>query len=287
MFKMCNLRTNFHFLALLYFTFTAGGVNAAFSIPSHLSLHQVHLRNNDPSSSWCYAATVDPTKERVDNELAQESSFNFLATQVWPSARSASFFLEQYVDAVRIRSINNSIPRDNSDGNDSSSWKICELGCGPGLPSLVIAGLNLPQVHVIATDLDELALVLVNKAAKEQNFLNLVTERVDLTGDPNIIHKLNADLYVMSDVFENSAVAKGAAEITMKALDHGKRVWTFAQSDRAQREIYLQELEKLGAVKYGLVEWRATEDYANENADHLCMDQLILFDLDELTVNYG
>jgi len=218
------------------------------------SLHKVKLRNDD-SSPYCFAATVDPTKEAVDVK------YNFLATQVWPSARQASFALEKYVDR---------------------SWRVCEFGCGPALPSLVMASMGLPQV--IATDLDMVALDMVEKAAKEQGFDNLVTKRVDLTAAPeSILAEINADLYIMSDVFENGAVAKGAASYTMKALNSGARVWTFAQSDRAQREIYLKELEKLGAKKYGPVAWEMND----LSSDNISDEMLLLFDLDEVNVSYG
>jgi len=162
-----------------------------------------------------------------------------------------------------------------------TSWTVCELGCGPALPSLVLAGLGLPLV--IATDLDELALDMVTKAAQEQGFDNLKTKCVDLTGNTDVLDQINADLYVMSDVFENGHVAKGAARMTMKALISGSRVWIFAQSDRAQREIFREELKNLGADKYGTIGWLMNE---SDNVE-LCSDQLLLFDLDEVTVNYG
>ena len=186
--------------------------------------------------------------------------YNFLATQVWPSARQASFVLEEYVDP---------------------KWTVCELGCGPALPSLVLAGLGLPRI--IATDLDLLALSMVETAADEQGYHNLETKCVDLTGNVQILDEIHADLYVMSDVFENSIVAKGAAKMTLKALESGSKVWTFAQSDRAQRDVYVQELKRLGASKFGVIEWRMSDDRSID----LHNNQIALLDLDELTINYG
>ena len=69
----------------------------------------------------------------------------------------------------------------------------------------------------------------------------------------------------------------------MKALEAGARVWTFAQSDRAQREIYLKELENLGAKKYGLVAWEMND----LSSDNISDEMLLLFDLDEVNVSYG
>ena len=250
------LRVPSNSLMLLLFIFgmTLSSTIALVSPLAGFSLHKVKLRNND-SSPYCFAATVDPTKETVDIK------YNFLATQVWPSARQASFVLEKYVDR---------------------SWKVCEFGCGPALPSLVMAGLGLPKVF--ATDLDMVALNMVEKAANEQGFDNLVTKRVDLTAEPeNILKSINADLYLMSDVFENGAVAQGAALFTIKALEAGSRVWTFAQSDRAQRDIYLKELEILGAEKYGSITWKM----ADLSSDNVPDEMLLLFDLDEVNVNYG
>jgi predicted nicotinamide N-methyase len=241
-------------LSIFIFLMSLSSALALVSPLTGFSLHKVKLRNND-SSPYCFAATVDPTKEAVDIK------YNFLATQVWPSARQASFVLEKYVDR---------------------SWVVCEFGCGPALPSLIMAGLDLPKV--IATDLDMVALDMVEKAANEQGFDNLVTMRVDLTAAPeSILEKVNADLYIMSDVFENGAVAKGAALFTIRALEAGSRVWTFAQSDRAQREVYLRELECLGAEKYGSVTWKLA-DLSSDNAPD---EMLLLFDLDEVNVNYG
>jgi predicted nicotinamide N-methyase len=257
-------------LLCLAFLTTNLQVAAALSTPRPaiseiFSLHKVHLRGNNPSSPWCYAATIDPTRE------APGVKYNFLATQVWPSARTASFLLERNADAIR-------------------DWKVCELGCGPALPSLVMADLGLPQV--IATDLDQVALDMVQEAAREQAFENLITKCVDLTGEEQedgysaaIIEEIGADLYIMSDVFENASVARGAAGITMKALQSGAKVWTFAQSDRAQREIFLQELKELGADEYvDVMEWRNSDDF---KVEQFCNHPLMLFDLDEITVNYG
>ncbi|GFH60511.1 hypothetical protein CTEN210_16987 [Chaetoceros tenuissimus] len=115
----------------------------AFSLLSDFSLHKVKLRNDD-SSPYCYAATVDPTKSSISENKVR---YNFLATQVWPSARQAAFFLEQYVDC---------------------NWKVCELGCGPALPSITLANLGIKQV--IASDLDKVALEMIEKAAEEQGY---------------------------------------------------------------------------------------------------------------------
>ncbi len=147
-----------------------------------------------------------------------------------------------------------------------------------------MARLGVP--HVIATDLDELALQMVSKAAEDQELDNLTTKCVDLTGDTAVIKDVNADLYIMSDVFENTPVAKGAARMTMAALESGSKVWAFAQSDRAQRDIFLNELKDLGAEDYtNLMQWEKCEDYLTQQ--QLCDRSLILFDLDEITVDYG
>ncbi len=230
------------------------------------SFHKIYLRNDGSGSPWCYAMTVDPTKSSPIDTPA----YNFLATQVWPSAREASFFLEKYADR---------------------SWSVCELGCGPGLPSLVMGTLGFPRV--IATDLDKVGLEMVKKAAEEQKLHNIETMQLDLTSNDNALDEINADLYVMSDVFENGAVAEGAAEITMEVLQSGARVWCFAQSDRAQRDIYCKSLEDKGAHIYGKLEWQicpknTIPDEAQKQ--HFMSeggDRLLLIDLDEVDVNYG
>jgi predicted nicotinamide N-methyase len=218
------------------------------------SLNKVKLRQHE-SSPWTYTASVDPTIEQV----SAVQKYNFLATQVWPSAREASFFLEKHVN---------------------KSWKCCELGCGPGLPSLTMAQAGCKTV--IATDVDEVALEMVQKAANEQQLTNLQTMKVDLTGPTGVLDEILADLYIMSDVFENSQVAFGAANMTMNALNSGARCWVFAQSDRAQRNSYIEKLQELGAEKYGLLEWRLSNRVEPKGSD-----TLLLIDLDEVNVDYG
>lgn len=167
---------------------------------------------------------------------------------MWPSARAAAQFLQS---------------------NISPSWTVCELGCGPGLPSLVAAKMKCQRV--IATDLDELALELVSAAAIEQGLTQVTTERIDLLKEYLPI----ADLYILSDVFESGSVAQGAAFLTKKALDAGARVWVFAQTDRAQREAYLTEVNKFDRG----ITWIPMEGYDGTS-------KLVLFDIDEQEVKY-
>lgn len=260
---------------------------------SNLNFHKVYLRQtNPPSSPWCYALTVDPT---IVTEIPK---YNFLASQVWPSARVAASTCEKFLQKHK-------------------HWKICELGCGPALPSLALA--NIGVRHVLATDIDDLALHMASKAAKEQgievicinesNNENEVdgdgdeqsskvpffqTKNVDLTGDVNVLNDINADLYILSDVFETNHVAIGAAKMTKQALESGSRVWVFAQSDRAQREVYRLELLKLllgdnyndndtCSCAFGEIQWK----FVNERDFDSDEVKLLLCDLDEVLVDYG
>jgi SAM-dependent methyltransferase len=214
-----------------------------------VSVHPVPLRQNDDASPYCYAAS---------SIVDLKPTMNFLATQVWPSARVASLALERHVN---------------------KDWTVCEFGCGPGLPSLTAAILGC---KVYATDIDEFALDLVQAAAQSQQHMHAVqTRRVDLiqgfeTKDKDWIQDI--DLFLFSDVFENGQVAQGAARITQHILQTSKaKVWVFAQSDRAQREVYLQELQQTINPK---LSWEPIDSY-NER------DQLWLCDLDETTVSYG
>jgi hypothetical protein len=218
-----------------------------------LKVHPVLLRQNDPSSPYCYAASSV-------TELT--GSQNFLATQVWPSARAAAFAVEQYADP---------------------SWTICEFGCGPGMPSLAAAKLGC---SVIATDVETLALDLVQLAAQSQG-LSVETKKVDLIAglDKNDWESWvrHVDMFVMSDVFESASVAKGSADITEQLLsctnnNNKPMIWVFAQSDRAQREVYLEELKKKFPEKE--LGWRPVEEYDESNRLWLC-------DLDETKISYG
>ena len=198
-------------------------VTKTFKIQSGSTVEQVPLRRNDDDSPWCFAASSIHMLE--DETIIQK--FNFLATQVWPSARYAAETLETLV------------PKE---------WCVCELGCGPGMPSLTLAKAGVSKV--IATDIDEVALEMVQLASKHQNLSNnLSTQRYDLCDNHSEIFP-EVDLYIMSDVFESSHVAKGAAELTQRILSctENSNIWVFAQSDRAQREVYLKCLKDMPEI---------------------------------------
>jgi len=241
---------------------------------SNLKLHKVYLRQQQTSfSPWCYALTIDPATESTN-----AIKYNFLASQVWPSARVAAKSCESYF-------------QHHSHSNHHKTrkkWKICELGCGPALPSLTLASMDM---EVVATDIDELALQIATKAAKEQNLgHNFCTKILDLTGDVSVIDDIDADFYILSDVFESSQVAEGAARMTVKALQSGKNVWCFAQSDRVQREAYRSALERSGlGIVYGDLEWKPFSDqiFISEERENLDSIKLLLCDLDEVQVDYG
>lgn len=145
---------------------------------------------------------------------------------------------------------------------------MCELGCGPGLPSLAAAAAGIGRV--IATDLEPLALELVSAAAFDQN-LCIETRLIDLCGD----ELPQADLYVLADVFESGSVAKGAARLLHATTSS---VWVFCQSDRAQREIFRDELRAL--LGENDLDWIPMQDFDPEK-------RICLFDVDESGVSYA
>jgi hypothetical protein len=130
--------------------------------------------------------------------------------------------------------------------------------------------------------LDVFALHLVEHAANDQGLIKdhsstLATQRFDLVHD-NVSSLPKVDLYLMADVFESSRVAIGAARLTKEILQKdGATVWVFAQSDRAQREVYLQELQTL--LLDTSIAWQAMEQGPS--------NKLWLCDVDETTVKYG
>ena len=258
-------------------------LSSSSSSVSGVGVHRTYLRLPNPASTsppFCYSADAItlPTHTNSDIRMHDDDEGhdgtplavtpNFLATQVWPSARAAAAAIEQHSDP---------------------SWTICEFGCGPGLPSLVAAATRAdPDIgsagrgsRVIATDYDEFALRLVEAAAREQGLQPILSTQIfDLTCTQTELPE--ADLYVMSDVFECSKVAVGAAKQTLRALELGKRAWIFAQSDRAQRETYRDYLNELleenGRIAVEWTEMARLEDYADE--------PLVLFDVDETKVEY-
>jgi predicted nicotinamide N-methyase len=146
------------------------------------------------------------------------------------------------------------------------------MGCGPALPSITAAKLGASRV--LATDIDAFALDLVKEAVVAQKLENTETRQFDLTSAEAFP---SADLYILSDVFESGAVARGAAQLTHKTLANGARVWVFAQTDRAQREEYLKELNR---IRGSSLSWKAFDDFEHSQALWLC-------DVDETRVSYG
>jgi predicted nicotinamide N-methyase len=236
-----------------------------------IPIHRVPLRFDDPHSP--YALAVTTYDDVTTMPLTDARSFNFLATQVWPSARTAARTLEEWYQST-------------------TDCTLCEFGCGPGLPSLTAALLGASQVY--ATDVDDLALALVRQAALDQGITNRVsTSLFDLTNTANDLLP-KADLYLFSDVFENAAVAKGAAHVTARIVDQQRCVWVFAQSDRSQREIFLRELQ--GLFKDPTLTWsrstKPTTILSRNKGDQDPIpqpwrDRLWLCDIDETNVFYG
>jgi len=255
------------------------------------TVQKVPLRYRDDDSPYALAVAAFSDEPLVDSSCGSVGSavdadpspasppttMNFLATQVWPSARTAARALERYMNP---------------------SWRICEFGCGPGLPSLVAASLGADKVY--ATDVDATGLELVKLAAKQQGLENIEARTFDLTDNHD--HELpQADLYLFSDVFESAKVAIGAAAICYRLLgqQHQPRkddascpapllvlphVWVFAQADRAQREFFLKEMQRL--LKDPSLSWSTASNLEEEKAWAL-NSRLWLCDLDEMNVFYG
>ena len=242
-----------------------------------LRLHPVRLRPQDTvNSPWCYALTVDPT-----HAYTLPIQYNFLATQVWPAARVAATAL-QYISPHLIEpSFRN------------KKLVVCEFGCGPGLPSLTFAKTckdttTGDQVHVIATDVDPLALNLVKQAAFEQGLDHIVSTQIfDLVQDTLIPQ---ADLYILSDVFESSVIARGAARVVLSILSRSQaRVWVFVQSDRVQKDVFLDELNHpimhpSHSTPLDDLRWNGTGDIHPNMT--LPQQRLWLCEFDELMVHY-
>ncbi len=228
---------------------------SAFSLKVEgLRVDKASLRPKDPASA--YAFVLSSAMDLMGDDK-NYSRVNFLATQVWPSARVAAWQIERHASMINAQSF-------------------CELGCGPGLPSITAANIGIPQVW--ATDIDEYALSLVRAAAEEQGLV-VKTRTVDLL---SVYDLPDCDLYVLSDVFESAAVARGAARICEGLLRKKKAVWVFAQSDRVQREVFLREMkQRLGE---DAMEWSPVEK--GPTAAAKSQPNFWLADINETEVNY-
>ena len=256
---------------------------SSISMPNHgtnkpIAIHRVPfspslpscqepLSSSFPVSSWyCYA---------VSNPMdVMDGNYNFLATQVWPTARVAAHCLVQAAVQLHKEKPTRTMSAENASSGSSgplSHLTVCELGCGPGLPSLTAAALGAKQVF--ATDVDALALRMVQTAAHDQGWSDRVqASRYDLLSCCGSNHEYYshdkdencpkqefawppaADLYLLSDVFESSHVARGAARLVHALLfnhnndnDNKKktRVWVFCQTDRVQKDAFLETLHEL------------------------------------------
>jgi Lysine methyltransferase len=267
------------------------------------AVHRVPLHHQGVQSPYTFAVShgvggMDSNCNSHNNDepttIQVVTPYNFLATQVWPSARFAARVIEQYLSQHLL-----------VDMAGTNPIILCEFGCGPGLPSLTAATLY-HNCHVIATDIDVLALELVRQAAMAQNVSDRVTTQLfDLTNTcTNRIPV--ADIYIFSDVFESSLVAKGAANITLRILKEftNSTIWVLAQSDRAQREIYIKELQQ--QLQDPTLTWSQHDsqppvphhmltshnhDRNNSmmihNTDQTWKDRLWLCNIDETQVFYG
>jgi predicted nicotinamide N-methyase len=138
---------------------------------------------------------------------------------------------------------------------------------------------------VIATDLDGFALQLVQAAAAAQGYSGVETALFDLVSPSSSSNNdlPVADLYILSDVFESAAVAQGAADVTCRVLEQGAHVWVFCQSDRAQREVYLELLQdQLASSSSDVLAWASLKDGPPTDGFRLW-----LCNVDETTVFYG
>jgi 2-polyprenyl-3-methyl-5-hydroxy-6-metoxy-1,4-benzoquinol methylase len=216
-------------------------------------------------------------------------STNFLATQVWPSARVAAMAMERYL----LRVGGGPPPAPAPVRSSLSSVVLCEFGCGPGLPSLAAAHAGAAMVYT--TDIDATALLLVGEAARRQG----LSHRIE-TRHFDLIHSYmdeipHADIYLFSDVFENSHVAEGAARVAAELLrrNRSSKVWVFAQSDRSQRDVFLCHLRELvgdASLVWSRADAKRLFTTTEEDKDEVpwqYFGALWLCEIDETTVMYG
>ena len=152
---------------------------------------------------------------------------------------------------------------------------------------------------MVATDVDEFCLRMAKCAANAQNLSSIFhTEVFDVVtggseGCDKLLNGNKVDMYIMSDIFESSHVAIGAAQMTLRALEEGSIIWCFAQSDRANREVYLKEVKRLlleeNVSKDDVnLKWKSLDDsnHVMRNELDAPLDKLFLWDVNEEKVNY-
>lgn len=214
----------------------------ALKVAGH-RVHKVPLTTRSPDAVFALA---------VSNISSLQPRDNFLATQVWGSARVAA----------------HAIINRQTDSNETKYGCVCELGCGPGLPSLA-AAVHFPSV--VATDVDPLALQLVQAAAEMQQLTNVQTRLFDILNDHDDDIP-RADLYILSDVFESHRVAEAAAGLVDNLLIFAD-VWVVCQDDRPQRDSFVDTLSNLQATSstasHELV-WGGTTSHHETHTLWLC-----------------
>lgn len=129
----------------------------------------------------------------------QCEDFDVYSAQIWPSSVAAT--------AVLLRAL------------AARNGRVCELGCGPGLPSL--AALAAGSRSVVATDWSDFALAIVKHASSLQPDLqsSLSTARVNVFDPESPLPR--ADYYVAADMLYDEKLASALGRRLAPALQAG------------------------------------------------------------------
>mmetsp|Transcript_9832 Transcript_9832/g.16348 ORF Transcript_9832/g.16348 Transcript_9832/m.16348 type:complete len:261 (+) Transcript_9832:105-887(+) len=179
--------------------------------------HHLVLTNTGLPPIWSYELDYASTQS---SSLVQHDA---LATCYWPAA------------AVLARLIP-LIP-------GLQDLKVAELGCGTGLCSIAAAACG---AHVIASDIDRVALKLVSAAAREQCLDQLVIAKLDVLHEPLPV----VNVLILSDVFVTEPLTVAHAKATQQALMSGALVLV-VDPGRPTRSLYLDSLAKLDVSHLG------------------------------------
>eukprot|EP00961_Rhodomonas_salina_P139289 1874408-Rhodomonas_salina.1 len=160
---------------------------------------------------------------------------NKYGNMVWPGAKAVSKTL------VKL---------------DLKGKRVLELGAGTGLCSIAAASLG---ASVLATDLNEEPLLLLQEAARRQN-LQVEIQKFDILGSQPLP---KCDVVLAADCIYNEQLGRGMAQRVLEAKKKGATVVVGSSVKRPGYVTFLKDLESQGFGKEAFVSCDRIRDFSS------------------------